>query len=65
MVTTSDDVVRTRLIAASKAKELEEATADLEAATAAADARIAVLRTKTRKPHACHVCGTVTKEDEA
>lgn len=53
---TTDDAARVRLIAADTIRALEEATA-------VADARIAELKVRTRKPHACHVCGTVTKED--
>jgi hypothetical protein len=55
-VATTDDAARVRLIAADTIRALEEATA-------VADARIAELKVRTRKPHACHVCGTVTKED--
>jgi hypothetical protein len=51
--TTSDDTTRLRL-----------ALADQIADAKAAAARLEALQEKTRKPHPCHVCGIVTKEDE-
>jgi recombinational DNA repair protein RecR len=54
----SDDTARARLASAPDISKLEEASTR-------AEKLIAELDRKTRKPHACHVCGTVTKEDEA
>jgi hypothetical protein len=43
---------------------LRATAADLDAASTRAQALLAELRERTRRPHACHVCGKRTKKDE-
>ncbi len=56
----SDEATRARLSVADQIETLEQARADVEALLA----EVAIVEKKVRKPHACHVCGTKTREDE-